>query len=67
MIGKFNVAGKFLIVDDISNNNLLLSIRNIPDGKALGGYGINVFDLLKYENLFISRKGVQQIEEVLKK
>jgi large subunit ribosomal protein L4 len=67
MVNAFNVQGKFLVVDDIGNENLMLSIRNISEGKAVGGFGINIYDLLKCQNLFLTRKGVSQIEEVLGK
>lgn len=67
IMDSFKISGKFLLVDDISNQNLMLSVRNIPNGKALGGYGLNVFDLLRYDNLFLTRKAVEQIEEVLNK
>jgi large subunit ribosomal protein L4 len=65
IMDSFSVSGKFLLVDDIENKNLMLSVRNIPHGKALGGYGLNVYDLLKYDNLFLTRKALGQIEEVL--
>ncbi len=65
MIKKFEVEGKFLLVDNIDNKNLMLSVRNLPNGKAVGGYGLNVYDLLKYKNLLLTRAGISQIEEVL--
>ena len=65
IMNSFSVSGKFLLVDDIGNKNLMLSVRNLPNGKAVGGYGINVYDLLKYDNLFLTRKALGQIEEVL--
>jgi large subunit ribosomal protein L4 len=64
MVKAFNKEGKFLVVDDRENKNLMLSVRNIADAKALGGYGVNVYDLLKYDNLFLTKKGLKQIEEV---
>jgi len=67
IMDSFSINGKFLLVDDIGNKNLMLSVRNLPNGKALGGYGLNVFDLLRYDNLFLTRKAVGQIEEVLNK
>ncbi|MBN2135751.1 MAG: 50S ribosomal protein L4, partial [Acidobacteria bacterium] len=67
MVKKFDVEGKFIVIDDINNENLTKSVRNIENAKMAGGYGINVYDLLKYQNLFLTRRGVGQIEEVLGK
>jgi len=43
------------------------SARNIPGVKVLPTEGINVFDLMKYENLLLSQDGVGKIEEALGK
>jgi len=67
MLKAFSVDDKFLVVDDIKNSNLMLSVRNLPKGKFTGGYGLNVYDILKFKTLLLTKKGVSQIEEVLGK
>ncbi len=45
------------------NQPLEKSVRNIKDTKYLEISGINVFDLLKYEHLFISKDCVGRLEQ----
>lgn len=45
--------------------NFNLSARNVGKVKCLRPEGINVFDLLKYENVIITRKAVEKITERL--
>jgi len=53
---------KVLIVTDKKNENLELSSRNIPDVKVLRSEGLNVYDILKYENLVILESAITAIE-----
>ncbi|MDD3571105.1 MAG: 50S ribosomal protein L4 [Lachnospiraceae bacterium] len=57
-------AGKALIVMDGSNTNVMLSARNIPDVKTAAVNTINVYDLLKYNTLVMTKGAVAKIEEV---
>ena len=57
-------AGKALIVMDGSNKNVMLSARNIPEGKTAAVNTINVYDLLKYNTLVVTKEAVAKIEEV---
>ena len=57
-------AGKALIVMDGNNKNVMLSARNIPDVKTAGVNTINVYDLLKYNTLVLTKDAVAKIEEV---
>ncbi len=58
------VEGKTLIVLPENNKNVLLSARNIEGVKTLTVNTINVFDLLKYNNLVITLDTVKKLEEV---
>ena len=57
-------CGKALIVMDGTNTNVMLSARNIPDVKTASVSTINVYDLLKYNTLVVTKDAVAKIEEV---
>ena len=58
------VEGKTLIVLADKNENVLMSARNIEGVKAIAINNINVFDLLKYNNLILPLDTVKKLEEV---
>ena len=47
-----------------SNKNVILSTRNIPNVKTASVNTINVYDLLKYHTLVVTKEAVAKIEEV---
>ncbi len=53
-----------LIVDD-SNKNLELSARNVPHVKVLRTEGLNVYDVVKYDWVLITKRAVQAVESRL--
>ena len=53
---------KALIVTDRADNALELSSRNVPGIKVLRSEGVNVYDILKYENLVLLQGSLGQIE-----
>ena len=55
---------KALVVLDEIDNNVILSARNIPQVKTAQVNTINVFDILKYENMVVTKSAVLAIEEV---
>ncbi len=55
---------KALIVTADKDETVLLSARNIPDVRTVASNAINVFDILKYNNLVITKDAVAKIEEV---
>lgn len=57
-------AGNALIVMDGVNKNVMLSARNIPEVKTAAVNTINVYDILKYNTLVLTKDAVSQIEEV---
>jgi len=54
---------KTLIVVAESNENVYKSARNIPGVAVVPVNNINVYDILKYENLMITKDDVSKIEE----
>ena len=63
MLNAFDVK-KVLIVTLESNNNVYKSGRNIEGIQVMPVNNINVYDLLKYEKLIITKDAVSKLEEV---
>lgn len=57
-------VNKALVVIDSSNENVELSARNVPDVKMAKPNTINVYDILKYNTLIVTKAAVENIEEV---
>ena len=55
---------KALVVIDGSNDNVVLSARNIADVKTTPVNTLNVYDILKYDPVVVTKAGVASIEEV---
>ena len=63
MLSKFDID-KAIIVMDKKDDNVILSARNIPTVTTVTSNALNVFDILKYDKMIISKAAVAQIEEV---
>jgi len=64
MLKKLNVESKALIVTNEKNDNVVKSARNI-EGVATTFMGsLNVYDVLKYDVMVITKDAVSKIEEV---
>ena len=57
-------AEKALVVTADVDNVVSLSARNIEGVRAVASNSINVFDILKYDNLVITKDAVAKIQEV---
>ncbi len=55
---------KALVVLDKKDDNVILSARNIPTVRTALTNAINVYDIVKYDALVITKDAVAQIEEV---
>ena len=55
---------KALVVLDKKDENVILSARNLPEVRTVMSNGLNVYDILKYGSLVITKDAVAQIEEV---
>jgi large subunit ribosomal protein L4 len=53
-----------LIVMDGDSNNVVASARNIPTIKTAGVNTINVYDILHYDSLVITKAAVEKMQEV---
>ena len=63
-LADLKVEGKTLIVLPENNKNVLMSARNIEGVKTIVLNNINVFDLLKYNNLVLPLETVKKLEVV---
>ncbi|MDD4171447.1 MAG: 50S ribosomal protein L4 [Syntrophomonas sp.] len=59
-----NAAAKTLVITADGDVNVYKSARNIPGVKSLKADYINVFDVLKYETLLMTKDAVARVEEV---
>ena len=55
--------GKALFVIADGDEKIELSARNLPNVKVLRVAGLNVYDLLRFEYLVLTREALQKIEE----
>lgn len=51
-----------LVVDTAENENLRLSIRNLKEHQFLPPEGVNVYDLLRYDTLVLSKDAAKALE-----
>ncbi len=63
VLDSLNVE-KALIVLDTNDKNVILSARNLPGVKTALTNTINVYDILKYSTVVVTKAAVAQIEEV---
>eukprot|EP00767_Chilomastix_cuspidata_P007016 gnl/Chilomastix_cuspidata/7554.p2 GENE.gnl/Chilomastix_cuspidata/7554~~gnl/Chilomastix_cuspidata/7554.p2 ORF type:complete len:207 (-),score=7.90 gnl/Chilomastix_cuspidata/7554:1843-2463(-) len=61
ILKALQVNNALIIVDEI-DDKVMLSARNIPSVKVLHVDGLNVYDVLKYENLILLESSVKEIE-----
>lgn len=64
LLSNLKVARKALVVTADFDNNVALSARNIPGVKFVAAEGINVLDVMKYDQLIITKDAVAKVEEV---
>lgn len=61
---KFDLERSLIITEEPSTN-LLLSSRNVPYVKLLKADGLNVYDMLKYQHIFMTENAVRLVEGAL--
>ena len=64
MVGVLKALGlgKALVVDKRDNGGLTKSVRNLASAKYLAPEGLNVYDILNYPSLVITRDAVKAVE-----
>ena len=64
MLEAFSADKKSLIITADYAENVEKSSRNIPGVKAINTTGLNVFDILNADKMFITKDAIDRIEEV---
>lgn len=64
-LGALKAQKATLVVDVASNENLRLSIRNCQDHQFLPPEGVNVYDLLRFDTLVLSKDAAKALEQRL--
>lgn len=63
VLNSLNVSKALVVTKDI-DTNVVLSARNIPDVQTALPSTINVYDILKYNTVVLTKAAVEAIEEV---
>lgn len=63
VMNNLKIEKAFVVMED-NNQNVVLSARNIPTVKTAQSNEINVYDILKYDTLVVTKAAVEAIEEV---
>ena len=63
MLKNLSVTKALGVIEE-GNTNAVLSARNIADVKTAGTNTINVYDILKYNTVIVTKAAVATIEEV---
>jgi len=64
---KLFAAGSSLIVDGKANDKLRLSARNLEKSQFLPPEGVNLYDILRHEHLFLTKAAVTELQNRLEK
>lgn len=63
MLNNLKLDKAFVVLDK-NDQNVILSARNIDGVKTSGVNEINVYDIMKYEKVLVTKDAVKNIEEV---
>ena len=64
LLNDFKVESKALFITEEPKENVEKSSNNLQGVKALGALGLNVYDILNHDKLFLTKSAVTKIEEV---
>jgi large subunit ribosomal protein L4 len=63
VLDALKVSASSLLVDTDGNDNLRMSARNLPNSQYLPPEGVNVYDLLRYEHLVLTKDAAAAIQK----
>ena len=63
VLNNLNVNKSLVVLED-ANEKAVVAARNIPTVKTASVSTINVYDILKYDSLVVTKAAVEKIEEV---
>ncbi len=67
ILAAFNNEGKALVVTAAEEINVLKSVSNIPGISYTTSEGLNVYDIINHDKMYITQDAVAKTEEVLSK
>ena len=65
-LGKLGITGTALLVGTENSDKAQLAAGNNPKVKTIESLGVNIFDLLKYDQVVFSKDAVLALQEVVK-
>lgn len=66
LLGHFNLSEKkILLVLPETNENILLSARNIQKAKVINVNSLNTYDILNANNILVAESSMKEIEKIL--
>ena len=63
MLGALGIDDSVLVVIDDADAAVELAGRNVPNAKVLRVAGLNVYDLLRYHHLVVTKAALERIKE----
>lgn len=66
LLSGLELTGRTLIYLPEEDATFALAARNLPNAKVVSGFGLNVLDLLYFDNLLTSKAGISRIDEALR-
>ncbi len=63
MLAALGIDDSVLVVIDDADARVELAGRNVPNAKVLRVAGLNVYDLLRYHHLVVTREALERIKE----
>lgn len=64
IFNKANMTNGLVVIDG-GNKNLELAVRNLKDFKVIEAKGLNVYDILNYDNLIMTKDALQKVEAMV--
>lgn len=61
LLKRTNLANALIVIEG-ENKNLELAVRNLKDFQVQKVVGLNVYDILNYDNLVITRSALEKVE-----
>ncbi len=65
VLGNLNVEKTLVVIAD-NDENVVKSVRNIKDAKCSTVGTLNAYEMLKYNNLVVTKEALEKIQEVYK-
>src|SRR5215471_6964674 len=62
-LDRLGLTGHTLVVDSLDNHNLTLSSRNLPNVRHVTASELNIYQLLTYEKLALSKAAAGELNE----